>query len=173
MTDQRRWYHILTTYGAWLHGDARGFRTRHQREHVEGDYKNPPPPGKYKAREERSRESLKHAPPRLAKPLREIVGTAVKERLEALGAMIVCITVSGQHVHLLAKMQSSQVRNWTGAAKRHAWYALRERGWSGKLWGKGRKTIPIKSRRQQLNAYRYLLDHADVGAWVWRWGQQV
>jgi hypothetical protein len=38
------WFHaIITTYGAWLDGDARGFRTRHHREHVEGDYKNPPP----------------------------------------------------------------------------------------------------------------------------------
>lgn len=30
------WFHcIATTYGAWLYGDSRGFRTRHHREHVE------------------------------------------------------------------------------------------------------------------------------------------
>ena len=55
------WYHLLaTTYGAWLYGDARGFRTRHHREHVEGDYKQPPPAGKYAAREQHSREELRH-----------------------------------------------------------------------------------------------------------------
>jgi hypothetical protein len=48
MTPDGAWYHImLTTSGDWLYGDARGFRTRHHREHVEGDYKNPPPPGIY------------------------------------------------------------------------------------------------------------------------------
>jgi hypothetical protein len=174
MTDPRRWYHIiLTTYGAWLYGDARGFRTRHHREHVEGDYKNPPPPGKYQDREEQSRKSLEHEPPRLSKSLRPVVGVAVKERLETLGATVVCVAVSGQHVHFLAKMIPSQVRDWTGAVKRHAWFVLRERGWSGKLWGKGRKTVPIKDRRQQLNAYQYILDHADEGAWTWRWGQRL
>jgi hypothetical protein len=35
----QRWYHvIISTYGGWLHGDPRGFRTRHHRAHVEGDY---------------------------------------------------------------------------------------------------------------------------------------
>jgi hypothetical protein len=58
--DSRRWHHVvLTTYGAWLYGDVRGFRTRHHREHVDGDYKNPPPAEKYIAEERRSRESLR------------------------------------------------------------------------------------------------------------------
>jgi hypothetical protein len=49
------WIHFVeTVYGAWLYGDARGFRTRHHREHVEGDYKNPPPAGMYDARRRRS-----------------------------------------------------------------------------------------------------------------------
>lgn len=40
------WYHVLTnTYGTWLRGDRRGWRERHHRKHVEGDYKNPPKPG--------------------------------------------------------------------------------------------------------------------------------
>lgn len=42
-SDTRRWHHIiLTTYGSWLPGDLRGFRTRDHREHVEGDYRPPP-----------------------------------------------------------------------------------------------------------------------------------
>ena len=43
-----RWYHcVSTTYGAWLYGDARGFRTRHHRRHVDGDYKHRPPADSY------------------------------------------------------------------------------------------------------------------------------
>jgi hypothetical protein len=44
MSAWRDWYHVTgSTYGAWLPGDPRGFRTRHHRQHVEGDYKDPPP----------------------------------------------------------------------------------------------------------------------------------
>ena len=55
-----RWHHcIATTYGAWLPGDDFGFRTRHHREHVEGDYRNPPPPGAHQQLLSRSRRLLK------------------------------------------------------------------------------------------------------------------
>jgi hypothetical protein len=38
------WYHVVVhVYGSWLRGDPRGWRARHHREHVDGDYKNPPP----------------------------------------------------------------------------------------------------------------------------------
>ena len=60
MDDSRKWFHCTThTYGAWLYGDPRGFRTRHHREHVEGDYKNPPPKGKYDRQYQRSKKLLK------------------------------------------------------------------------------------------------------------------
>jgi hypothetical protein len=37
------WYHCMFhTYGAWLPGDHRGFRTRHHKKHIEGDYNHPP-----------------------------------------------------------------------------------------------------------------------------------
>jgi hypothetical protein len=40
------WYHVGgNTKSTWLHGDRRGFRTRHHREHIEGDYRHPPPRG--------------------------------------------------------------------------------------------------------------------------------
>jgi hypothetical protein len=164
------WYHIvLTTYGAWLHGDARGFRTRHHREHIEGDYKTPPPPDRYAACEQRSRGSLKQAAVELPPPLRSTVGTALKERLEGLGAFVLCMAVAGQHVHLLTKIPKGAARDWSGTAKQHAWFVLRERGWKGKLWGKRGKAVTIRDRRHQLNVYRYILRHADEGAWVWAW----
>jgi hypothetical protein len=170
MNDQEDWYwyhFIISTYGSWLHGDARGFRTRHHREHIEGDYKNPPPPGMYESRERRSRKSLKHAPVVLTPSLRPIVGGALKERLQTLGALVVCISMSGQHAHGLTKMPRALVRDWGGLAKKHAWFVARELGWKEKLWGKRGKAIHVKTREHQLNVYRYILAHAKEGAWVW------
>ena len=44
------WYHVNgNTYGTWLPGDERGWRSRHHKVHVNGDYKNPPPPGAHDA----------------------------------------------------------------------------------------------------------------------------
>lgn len=37
------WYHVNGhTFGIWLRGDLRGWRSRHHRERVEGDCKRPP-----------------------------------------------------------------------------------------------------------------------------------
>src|SRR4030095_14106043 len=57
------WYHCMgSTYGAWLPGDPRGFRTRHHREDVPYDYKHPPPPGLYEKRYARSRQLMTRPP---------------------------------------------------------------------------------------------------------------
>src|SRR3954469_8997801 len=54
------WYHCTThTYGTWLRGDPRGWRARHHREHVIGDYKNPPPRGMYEKIFARSKSLMK------------------------------------------------------------------------------------------------------------------
>jgi hypothetical protein len=173
-TDETGWFHIVaTTYGAWLYGDRRGFRTRHHREHVEGDYKNPPPDGQYAAQERRSREALKQEEVIVPEELRGVVGLAVKERLEGLGALVVAVATAGQHVHVLAKMPVSKPRSWAGMAKRHAWFVLREHGWTGKLWGKRSKAVPVRDREHQLNVYRYIAKHRAQGAWVWLWTKKV
>lgn len=162
------WYHIImTTYGSWLYGDARGFRTRQHREHVEGDYQNPPPPGKYAAKEVASRQSLSGDPVRLAVEMRSVVGHAVIARLESLGAQVIAMAMGRQHAHVLAKMPRGAAREWTGLAKLHAWHVARDRGWERKLWGKRSKAVPIKTRGHQLRVFHYILRHASEGAWVW------
>ena len=168
MSDNWYWYHLIaTTYGAWLYGDSRGFRTRHHREHVEGDYKNPPPPGKYAEQERRSRESMPQESVVLPVALRPVVGACVLERLRGLGSLVITISVSGQHLHVLAKMPFGEPRRWLGLAKRHVWFELRDRAWQGKLWGKRSKAIPVQDRKHQLNTHHYILRHARQGAWVW------
>lgn len=166
----RSWHHaILTTYGAWLHGDARGFRTRHQREHIEGDYKTPPPVGKYVRRERRSRESLVQDPVVVPQKMRRPIGESLQEKIARLGGWVLCLAVSGQHVHMLVKLPPKSARRWIGQAKKHTTFLMRERGWQGKLWGVRAKVILVRSRHQQVNTYRYILRHAREGAWVGVW----
>jgi hypothetical protein len=168
------WFHIiLTAYGAWLYGDPRGFRTRHHREHVEGDYKHPPPPGMYADKEARSRALLKQEPVAWTPEWRTIVGGALVARLQSLGAFVLCTSVSRQHVHILAKLPRSQARAWSGLAKKHAWFIARNHGWACKMWGKRGKQDPVRDRRHHLNVYRYILNHVKEGAWVWCWKRKT
>jgi hypothetical protein len=166
--DERAWFHLTAhSYGAWLHGDPRGFRTRHHREHVEGDYRNPPPEGEYADKYERSKELLKQAPVVFPTGWRSVVGGAFRDRLEQEGALVLCVSASGQHVHALAKMPPALARHWVGLAKRHVTFVLHERGWEGLVWAKRSKETPVKDRRHQLNVFDYILRHAREGAWVW------
>jgi hypothetical protein len=165
------WIHFVeTVYGAWLYGDARGFRTRHHREHVEGDYKNPPPAGKYEPLRRRSRDSLKQPPVVLPAAWRPVVAEAVRERLQDLGAFVLCLAQGGQHLHLLAKLPTGfDPRIGMGLAKKHAAFEAKAQGWQGKLWAKRGKEVCVRDRAHQRNVYRYILDHAQEGAWVWAW----
>jgi len=170
LNDKRIWHHlVLTTYGAWLYGDERGFRTRHHREHVEGDYKHPPPAEQYEQTRRQSQKTLKQQPVNLPSALRPVVGVALKTRFEELGAFVLAIAVSSQHIHIQAKIDDGEARRWTGIAKRHAWFVLREQGWKSKLWGKRSRAVPIRDRKHQGNVYRYILAHETEGAWVWKW----
>ncbi len=165
------WIHFVeTVYGAWVYGDAGGFRTRHHREHVEGDYKNPPPAGMYEAKRLRSLESLKQPPVVLPSDWRALIGAAVRDRLQDLGAFVLCLAQGGQHLHFLAKLPLGvDARIWMGLAKKHAAFEAKARGWQGKLWGKRGKEVRVRDRAHQLNVYQYTLDHAREGAWVWVW----
>lgn len=163
-----QWFHLTShTYGAWLPGDARGFRTRHHREHVEGDYKNPPPPGEYAERLARSRRLLVQEPVTLDPEWRPVVGAAVRDRLTGLGAEVLAVAMGATHLHVQARLPAQLARARLGYAKRHAWFEARDRGWNGHLWASRSKAIPIRDRRHQLNVFNYILRHADEGAWVW------
>jgi hypothetical protein len=165
-----RWIHfITTTYGAWLYGDPRGFRTRHHREHVEGDYKSPPPAGTHSQRFRRSAQSLKQPPVRLTKIWRPRVGKSLRDKLDAKGARVLCLAVAAQHVHVLAKVPAKcQPRLLMGFAKKHAAFEAKSHGWQGKLWGRRGKEVRVKDRRHQLQIYRYILAHGTEGAWTWK-----
>ncbi|MFO0811398.1 MAG: hypothetical protein U0746_22440 [Gemmataceae bacterium] len=173
MDEEHEWFHcVATTYGAWLDGDPRGFRTRHHREHVEGDYKNPPPKGRYDDRAERSRASLKQPPVVLTVDERPVAGAAFRDKLRELGAFVLIVSMSGQHAHAVVKLPAKKARGWVGRAKKHVWFELRDHGRVGHVWGKRSKETPIEDRAHQVNAYHYVLRHRAEGAWVWSWVEE-
>src|SRR5262249_40366470 len=110
--------------------------------------------------------ALQHDPVALNSMQRELVGKALKERLDNLNASLIAISVSSQHIHMLLKLPPATVRTHVGDAKKHAWFRMRDGGWKKKLWGKRGKFLRIRDRRHQLNVYYYILRHAEQGAWV-------
>lgn len=162
------WFHcILTTYGAWLPGDPRGFRTRHHREHVEGDYQSPPAPGSYEGRHAQAKSLLKFRGVTLTADERALLGTTSLAFLQEACETALSIAVSGQHLHFQFRCHRSIVIATLGDLKRRLWYARREQGNGKRLWGKGRKIVPIRSREHQRRVFHYVAGHASQGAWTW------
>jgi hypothetical protein len=166
------WYHVNgNTYGTWLRGDPKGWRARHHREHCEGDYRHPPPPGKYDHLYNLSRRLMEYDPCYLKAELRPVVGQPMLEMLRSLNIQPISFSVDSRHFHLLAKFPDTNVRGPLGRAKKHAYFRLREIGRPNKLWAKRARVLPVKDRQHQMNTYGYILDHAQKGAWTWTYRQ--
>lgn len=94
------WFLTWTTYGTWLHGDARGWHDR------KVDFY----PGKYKADpqlEERRRRQLKHAPVTFTTEMRQAVEAAIREVCAHRGWNLEAINVRTNHVHVVVIAQRS------------------------------------------------------------------
>ena len=107
MASWNGWYHIVgSTYGSWLPGDPRGWRSRHHQEHVEGDYKHPPQPGKDHRRHFRSKSLMKREPVVLTVHQCELVCRTMIEALRFHHVEVKELSVSATHFHLLASFAS-------------------------------------------------------------------
>jgi REP element-mobilizing transposase RayT len=169
---EERWFHIMwSTYGAWLHGDPRGFRDRFHRIHSSGDYKNPPPAGEH-AGLHRYMSGIMHKDRVvLDASCRAFALDAILDKVSRLGLLVICASVSATHVHLLARLAHDTIPDVVGKLKRHSSHALRN-VIPGQIWGARREAKPIRDRAHQLNAFNYILDHAGKeGAAVWRVGR--
>jgi hypothetical protein len=164
------WYHIMChTYGTWLPGDPKGFRTRHHREHVDGDYKNPPPDGKYEKRWQRSKELMKREPVYLEMDQRQ---RAVKEfvrSFEKWGIELRIISIDRIHVHLLARVLDRNPRHYMGLAKKECSAYMKRDGLAptGGLWAVRCECVPIADAQHFQNVAEYIHDHEQAGGVVW------
>lgn len=185
------WYHLNgSTYGTWLRGDARGWRARHHREHVEGDYRNPPPPGKYDLMRARSESLLARAPVKLSPLARPVACKALVEKLAELGREPLACAVDDHHFHVLARFELpamdpsgpkpiwlqnrnspiyAYIRHLMGQVKACATFELFNRGLAneGGVWAPRFKITAIADRAHQLAAFNYILDHREQGAAAW------
>ncbi len=185
------WCHCMcNTYGTWLPGDPRGFRTRGHREHVEGDYKSPPQED-YSQRHEKAAGRMKRAAVVLSPEARAVVVEALRFALvDVHGIEMLAVAVSGKHMHLLGRFPRGQkptdsirglretdpVRYYVGIAKKESAKRLAEQGLvdRGGVWARKGKIVRVRDRSHQLNVLNYILQHAGEGAAVWsfRDGQQ-
>ncbi len=185
------WYHLMSnTYGTWLPGDERGFRTRGHREHVEGDYKKPPPEGKYADRHERAQGLMKRGPVYLSPEARRAAVEEFRRTLvEVHGLEVLAITVSRMHVHVLVRLpqgkkptasrsglrgskglrETDPARYYMGIAKERVAKGLTAEGLvaPGGVWGKRGKIKPIRDRKHQVHVFNYILEHIEEGGAVW------
>lgn len=189
MSAWRNWYHAMaSTYGSWLPGDPRGFRTRRHREHVEGDYKSPPAPRRYETRHADARRRLKRPTVVLGAVQRQIVLDEFRATLVDHDVSVIAIAVAATHLHVLAQFPArpakptfierglrrtsaidDPVRHLMGIAKQWSAKRLVREGHvaSGPIWGKRGKIVPIRDRRHQINVFNYVAQHAEEGAEVW------
>src|ERR1700722_10240396 len=117
-----RWRHvIINTHSSWLHGNAKGFRSRDHRIHSSGDYKNPPPAGEHEGllyyHEDRSSPKVE-----IPSEIRGIVGAGLIEYVQQEQYDLLALSVSDLHAHFVVDLPESLplVKEIVGRAKEKA-----------------------------------------------------
>ena len=176
------WYHVSSnTKSTWLHGDRRGFRTRHHREHIEGDYRIPPPPDRYEAKLRRSKALLKEPPVVLTFEQCLIACRTMAEAFQFHAIWFADIAVGPNHFHVLAQFPPDRfmangrpildpAMHFSGIAKKESARRLSTMGMrpQGHTWGKKSHPVPVENE----DHFAYLRDvyipgHVDEGAAVY------
>jgi len=159
-------YHVSWgTYGSWLPGDPRGFRTRGHRQHVEGDYTNPPPPGLYEGLHRDAKARLTRPAIVLPVDLRPVVGQACLEQLVKESAGVHALSVGGEHVHVALICPGDGLKQTIGRAKKVASHRIRDRI-PGKVWTLGCHVVAVRQDDHWANVLAYIRKHAR-NSWVW------
>ncbi len=160
------WVHVMTsTRGHWLPGDPRGFRSRAHRIHSSGDYRNPPPPGEHKGLH-RHAENLSDRAIRLASSQIEAAGEAIVAKLGRMDVPLAALALDSVHLHVLMCAGNEDAVRLLGRAKQAASHALRAEI-PGRIWGRSSHAVRIRSQAHGRQVKRYILDHAECGAWVY------
>jgi len=172
------WYHHTAhTFGSWLRGDPRGWRTRNHREHVGGDYKKPPEAGTWEWLFAYSKHLMKRDAVTLDWKLRAFVLHCVVAKLLADGVEVLVASLDSRHLHVLARYPKVPPRYALGYAKKYATQMLKAHGLAvgfnlqlGQgIWAKRSHPEPIADRKHQLFAFDYILKHANRGSVLWHY----
>ena len=166
------WYYLIATaYGQWLRGDPRGWRERHHRQHVPGDYKNPPPDSKFRRSLYAYSESLlKHAPQFFHSDDRPFIGETIRGTFEFQKTRAEVISTGGEHIHALVQCPDNNPEDVIGRSKQFVWTKFHEglpRPLAQAFWAKRPYGKPIRDEQHFVEAVQYILDHEQEGAWIW------
>jgi hypothetical protein len=197
MLPWRNWFHCSgSTYGTWLPGDPRGWRSRHHREHVEGDYKHPPSTGTYDEIYARSKRSMRREEVLLDWGHRVVACREMARTLLLHEVELIDLSVGAAHYHILARFtpvgrerspglripglpRNSRIdtyellkraaRHYVGLAKKNTARALSDAGLvpRGGVWAVRGSLKAINDRQHQPNVVQYIRGHAAAGAAVW------
>jgi REP element-mobilizing transposase RayT len=161
------WYHVMChTYGTWLPGDPKGFRTRHHREHVEGDYKNPPPKGKYDPLWQRSKDLMKRDPVYLTIQQRHRAADEFVRAFHKWHIDLRIVSIDRIHMHALIRVPDHNPRHYVGLAKKESSAYMKQDHLAepGGLWAVRCKCLPIADASHFDSATDYIHDHESLGA---------
>src|SRR5687768_6518317 len=129
------WRHvIINTKNTWLHGDARGFRSRNPTIRSSGDYKHRPPPEEYRKLREYF-DKIAGAEVHFERHLRPIVGRAIAKHLRDDGYRALAVAVGKVHAHAVVELPEARsvVKRIVGEAKRISSRDVKE--WlPGSMW---------------------------------------
>ena len=166
----------------------RGFRTHQHRQHVQGDYKQPPPQGLFEPLFEYSKQTLKHPPVKLTSQQRQILCHALIQQFLNDNTQPIVLAIAENHFHLLARfpeLNSEQrathkthlindgrdpsPRYFLGRARQSASYALSQAKLKppSPVWAARPTCKPIHNRPHQMTVARYIKDHVNQDAAVW------
>ena len=172
------WLHCTgSTYGTWLRGDPRGWRSRDHREHVDGDHKQPPPKGKYDELHEQSKQLMKRARVVLNPEQRGIACRVMVEALLYHKVEVLSFCVGAKHWQGLVRFHAPGTiltkdrlaRHLMGIAKKRSARYLSDAQLvdRGGVWAKRCRPMPINDRAHQVRVFGYIRDHRKKGAAVW------
>jgi hypothetical protein len=169
------WLITWTTYGSWLPGDPRGFRTRDAKEYV-------PPPRRYAGRGEVAYDKSQYAyrhDEAMARSDESVMLTAEQQRLvrDAVVAEIDAIPIvsaiasfGATHVHWLARFDHQSIRPTVGRIKSASTRALNTAGFDGKRpWSKNCHMQSKPTEREFHGAFRYIQRHVDESCLIHIW----
>ena len=168
------WLVTWNTYGSWLPGDPRGFRTFRGQEYV------PPPelfarngeeiynPADYEQRFRWSHVLTPNAVA-LSETEKQLARDAFIAEIESLPLNPLILAVSRQHSHLIAQFGSLLIRPTVGRLKAAATRAVPNPGDRKRIWAVDCHMESLKGGEAVQNAYNYVRRHEEERALIHDW----
>jgi hypothetical protein len=171
------WLVTWTTYGSWLPGDPRGFRTWRAKERIS-------PPRRFAAHADDVYDPAKYANRyslaieqcgtgvRLDSNHRQVAMHAIIGDLTALTLPGAVIAIADSHVHLVAQFGGLPIRPTVGRLKSVATRAMKDADSNfdpKRSWTKGCHMESLNDEASLDAACRYVAGHVSQGAVVYTW----